>query len=207
MTWVTAPQTGAVTTFASKGSAKAGSAGHINSLFAASLATLLDDVVRRWKPSPRQWLIGSSDDATVLADRERLVLALDAIIEDAVGFTGDGDTIQLTVHCDGQQAAIVVADSGPGIPDSHLASVFEGFSGSALRGSGPRNFGLGLSIVRAVAEAHGGHVRAERGPLGGAAVSLSLPLHKPVVPAGPTSERIAHIAGAPEVTVERQGQS
>ncbi|HWF80611.1 MAG TPA: HAMP domain-containing sensor histidine kinase [Streptosporangiaceae bacterium] len=148
------------------------------------LTPLLDDLVRRWKPTPRQWLIGSSDDATVLADRERLVLALDAVIENAVGFTGDGDAIQLTVHRTGQQATIVVADSGPGIPDSHLASVFERFSGSTSRAPG-RNFGLGLSIVRAVAEAHGGHVRAERGPLGGAAVSLSLPLHEPTAPATP----------------------
>lgn len=141
------------------------------------LPNLLGDVVRRWKPTPRRWLIGPSDDATVFADRERLVLALDAVIENAVGFTGEGDTISLTVHSAGQQATIVVADSGPGIPDSYLASVFERFSGSGSRGSGPRNFGLGLSIVRAVVEAHGGQVRAERGPLGGAAVSLSLPLH------------------------------
>lgn len=146
------------------------------------LATLLDDVVRRWQPTPRQWLTGPSDDATVLADRERLVLALDAVIENAVGFTGDGDTISLAVHRAGQQATIVVTDSGPGIPDSHLTSVFERFSGSASRGSAPRNFGLGLSIVRAVAEAHGGQVRAERGPLGGAAVCLSLPLHEPAAP-------------------------
>jgi two-component system OmpR family sensor kinase len=142
------------------------------------LAPVLDDVVRRWKPTPRQWLIGSSDDATVLADRERLVLALDAIIENAVGFTGEGDTIQLAVRRAGQQAMIAVEDSGPGIPDSDLAHVFERFSGSVSRGSGVRNFGLGLSIVRAVAEAHGGHVHAERSPLGGAAVSLSLPLHE-----------------------------
>lgn len=149
------------------------------------LATLLNDAIRRWKPTQRQWLIGWSDEATVLADRERLVLALDAIIENAVDFTGEDDTIQLSVHRTGQQATIVVADSGPGIPDSRLASVFERFSGPAHPGSAFGNFGLGLSIVRAVAEAHGGHVRAERSPLGGAAISLSLPVHEPAAPASP----------------------
>ncbi len=156
------------------------------------LGTLLDDVVRRWKPTPRQWLIGASDEATVLADRERLVLALDAIIENAVGFTGDGDIIQLTVHCAGQRATIVVEDSGPGIPDSDLADVFERFSGCASPSSSVRNFGLGLSIVRAVAEAHGGQVRAERSPLGGAAVSLSLPRHETTASEAP--KQLVHLA-------------
>ena len=149
------------------------------------LAPLLDDTARRWKPARRQWLIGPSDDATVLADTGRLVLALDAVIENAVGFTSDGDAIQLTVHRTGQQATIVIADSGPGIPDNQLASVFERFSRSASRRPGPCNFGLGLSIVRAVTEAHGGHVHAGRSPLGGAAVSLSLPLHQPGTPNSP----------------------
>jgi len=171
------------------------------------LAALLDDVVRRWKPTPRQWLIGPSDDATVLADRERLVLALDAIVENAVEFTGDGDTIQLTVHCAGQEATIIVADSGPGIPDSHLVSVFERFSGSSSRGSDHRNFGLGLSIVRAVAEAHGGQVRAERGPLGGAAISLSLPLCEPAALAGQGSERGEQLVGTAVAATERISQS
>jgi signal transduction histidine kinase len=166
------------------------------------LTALLDDVVRRWKPTPRRWLIGPSDDAIVLADRERLVLAIDAVVENAVGFTVDGDTIQLSAHRNGREAAIVVADSGPGIPDSHLATVFERFSGSASRGTGTRNFGLGLSIVRAVAEAHGGHVRAERSSFGGAAVSLSLPLHQPAATAGRGNERRSHIAG-PTVAAER----
>jgi signal transduction histidine kinase len=146
------------------------------------LVTLLDDVVRRWKPTPRQWLIGPPDDATVLADRERLVLALDAVIENAVGFTVDGDTISLTLHRAGRHATIVIADSGPGIPDGQLTSLFERFARSDPRGSGLSNFGLGLSIVRAVAEAHGGNVSAQRSPLGGAAISLSLPLYEPAAP-------------------------
>lgn len=171
------------------------------------LATLLDGAVRRWKPTQRQWLIGSSDEATVLADRERLVLALDAIIENAVEFTGDYDTIQLSVHRAGQQATIVVADSGPGIPDSRLAAVFERFSGSASRGSGTRNLGLGLSIVRAIAEAHGGHVRAERSQLGGAAIFLSLPVHEPAALAGPASDCTDELAGKAATPAESAPRS
>jgi signal transduction histidine kinase len=65
----------------------------------------------------------------------------------------------------------------PGIPESQLASVFDRFSGGDLPRSDTRNFGLGLSIVRAVAEAHGGRATAAQGPRGGAAVTLWLPLY------------------------------
>jgi signal transduction histidine kinase len=143
------------------------------------LLPLLDDTLRRWEPTPRQWLAGRRDDATVLADPERLVLALDAVLENAVEVTGDGDTIELSVWRRDREAAIVVADSGPGIPESQLTSVFDRFSGSDPLRDGAHNFGLGLSIVRAVAEAYGGHVTAARSPLGGAAVTLWLPLHTP----------------------------
>jgi signal transduction histidine kinase len=133
--------------------------------------------LRRWQATPRRWLAGRRDDATVLADPERLVLALDAVLENAVEFTGDGDRIELSVQRHEREAAIVVADSGPGIPESQLKSVFDRFSGGSPAGAGAHNFGLGLSIVRAVAEAHGGRVTAAQGPLGGAAVTLWLPLH------------------------------
>lgn len=143
------------------------------------LASLLDDALRRWEATPRRWLAGRRDDATVLADPERLVLALDAILENAVEFTGGGDMIELSVQRHEREAAIVVADSGPGIPESQLQSVFDRFAGADPLRDGARNFGLGLSIVRAVAEAHAGRVTAARGPLGGAAMTLWLPLHDP----------------------------
>jgi signal transduction histidine kinase len=152
------------------------------------LLPLLDDALRRWKPSPRQWQVGRHDDATVLADPERLVLALDAVLENAVEVTSDGDTIELSVHRHDREAAIVVADSGPGIPESQLTSVFDRFSGTDPLRDGAHNFGLGLSIVRAVAEAHGGRVTATPSPLGGAAVTMWLPLHDPVAAAIPAAE-------------------
>jgi signal transduction histidine kinase len=140
------------------------------------LRTLPDDTLRRWQATPRKWLVGRRDDATVLADAERLVLALDAIVENAVQFTSNGDTIELSLHGHEREAAIVVADSGSGIPESQLGSVVERFSGADPPRRETHNFGLGLSIVRAVAEAHGGRVTAARSALGGAAVTIWLPL-------------------------------
>jgi two-component system OmpR family sensor kinase len=152
------------------------------------LLPLLDDALRRWMPTPRRWLAGRRDDATVLADPERLVLALDAILENAIEVTGDGDRIELSVHRHDREAAIVVADSGPGIPESQLTSVFDRFSGGDPPRRDTHNFGLGLSIVRAVAEAHGGRVTAARGEFGGAAVTLWLPIHDPAAVAIPAAE-------------------
>ena len=167
------------------------------------LLRVLDDAFRRWSPTPRRWVVGERHDATVMVDPDRLMLALDAILENAVEFTDTPDSIQLSALVSDHEAGIVVADSGPGIPDGQIGSVFDRFSRSDpahaglhlgppkadLPADSPKadspadspqagsHFGLGLSIVRAVAQAHGGRVAVERGPLGGAAVSLWLPLH------------------------------
>ena len=127
---------------------------------------------------PRRWLTGHRNDATVLADPDRLVVAVDAILDNAVRFTHDGDPIELSVQRTGQDAAFTIADSGPGIPDGQLDMVFDRFSTPDPYRDTAHNFGLGLSIVRAIADAHGGRVTAAPGPLGGAAVTLWLPLHE-----------------------------
>jgi signal transduction histidine kinase len=141
------------------------------------LDALMNDTLRRWRAVPRRWQSGQRDDVTVLADADRLTIALDAILDNAVRFTRDGDPVELSVRRQGQQAAITVADSGPGIPEGELDMVFDRFNTADPDRDTAHNFGLGLSIVRAIAEAHAGQVTAGPGPLGGAAVTLWLPLH------------------------------
>jgi signal transduction histidine kinase len=146
---------------------------------AIELGPVVSDAARRWSATPRRWIFRPPGDVTVFADPDRLMLALDAFLENAIEFTGDHDTVELAVrHRDGE-VGITVSDSGPGIPDSELESVFERFSSSKSLHEGTRNFGLGLSIVRAVAETYGGRVSAEASVLGGAAVSLWLPAQHP----------------------------
>ncbi len=101
---------------------------------------------------------------------------------------GDGDKIELSVRRRGQEAAIVVSDSGPGIPQDHLDAVFDRFTRAGPPGA-TGGFGLGLSIVRAFAEAHGGRVTAAAGPLGGAEVTLWLPLLTPPIDSTPDNTR------------------
>ena len=139
------------------------------------LVQFADDALRRWEAVPRRWLRGDRDEVTVLADSDRLAIALDAVLDNAVRFTGEGDPIELSVHGHGSEAAVTVSDSGPGIPDGQLESVFDRFTGAGPQRDSAHNFGLGLSIVRAIAQAHGGRVTAARGPGGGAAVTIWLP--------------------------------
>jgi signal transduction histidine kinase len=152
------------------------------------LVPLVDNVVHRWSAIPRRWLIHRDDDPVVIADPERLMLALDAIVENAVKITGDGDQIELSVRHRGQEAAIVVSDSGPGIPQDQLDAVFDRFTRTDTPGAAS-GFGLGLSIVRGFAETHAGRVTATVGPLGGAEVSLWLPLLTPPSDSTPDNTR------------------
>ncbi|MGO8956494.1 MAG: sensor histidine kinase [Streptosporangiaceae bacterium] len=107
--------------------------------------------------------------------------AANSLLDNAVRFTREGDSIELSVRSCGGEAAVTVADSGPGIPDGQLEWVFDRFDGSGSGRDSSHNFGLGLSIVRAIAETHGGRVAAARSPAGGAAVTIWLPLYQPAV--------------------------
>ena len=89
-----------------------------------ALDQLIAELIRRWRPAAdRSWRIARLDQVTVPADRERLGLALDALLENAVRHTGSNDVIQLSVIRDypGMPARIIVADTGSGIPADEVA--------------------------------------------------------------------------------------
>jgi signal transduction histidine kinase len=141
------------------------------------LDQLITDHVRRWRPSISQDLrIGTLDKVTVRADRERLGMALDALVENAVRHTGSDGEIRLSVIRDGSgmSARIVVADAGSGIPADQLPFIFDRFRSSD--GGGAQGTGLGLPLVRAVAHAHGGDVSVRSTPGEGSEFELILPV-------------------------------
>jgi signal transduction histidine kinase len=139
------------------------------------------EVLRKWRPTAdRRWSLGPLDPVLVQADRERLGLAVDALLENAVRHTAGGDSIRLSVlrGWDGETARIIVADGGEGILPAELDRIFERFrTGSQLGGT--RGTGLGLALVRAVARAHGGEVRVCSSPGKGSEFELVLPLLTP----------------------------
>jgi signal transduction histidine kinase len=141
-----------------------------------ALDRLTMEIIRRWRPTAtRQWRLGQLDKVSVFADAERLGLAVDALLENAVRHTGSGDVIKLSVvkGWAGQPVRMVVADSGSGIPGDRLDRVFERFS-TGNDGTS-RGTGLGLALVRAVARAHGGEVRVSSTVGEGSEFELLLP--------------------------------
>src|SRR6516162_933382 len=145
------------------------------------------DVLRRWMPTAeRRWQLGRLDEVVVDADRERLGLAVDALLENAVRHTKDGDVIQLSVLSaeDGSAARMIIADTGTGIPPAERDHVFDRFRSLSELGDGRRT-GLGLALVRAVARAHGGEALVHSAPGHGSEFELVLPVTAPATDLAP----------------------
>jgi signal transduction histidine kinase len=137
---------------------------------------VLVSALRRWSPTPRQWRLGTTDEAVVDADADRLALAIDALVENAVKHTTPDDWIELSVRRN-RAVEITVGDSGTGIPKEDLDRIFERFARSDIsRQRDNEGLGLGLAIVKTIAEAHGGtlSVRSDVGK--GTELTISLPL-------------------------------
>jgi signal transduction histidine kinase len=124
--------------------------------------SVIIDAVDRWGHTPRQWRLGEVADATVLGDRDRLAVALDALLENAVAHTSAGDRVEVSARLEDGHAVFAVADSGCGIPATELERIFRRFARvKPYRSREAGGFGLGLPIVQAIAEAHHGSVRVQ----------------------------------------------
>ncbi|MGO2075905.1 two-component system sensor histidine kinase EnvZ [Pseudoalteromonas sp. AOP31-A2-14] len=97
------------------------------------------------------------------------------MLENAIRYS-DGDiAVSTTLSNDKKYAIVTVKDSGPGIPESELESVFEPFKqGDAARGS--EGSGLGLAIIKRIVDIHGGKVKLVNRPEGGLSAQVFLPL-------------------------------
>jgi two-component system, OmpR family, sensor kinase len=125
---------------------------------------------------------------TVTGDERRLEQVLQNLVANAVRHTPRGGRIALTAAPVEGDVAIVVQDSGPGIPAEHLPHVFDRFYRvDSARDARSGGSGLGLSIVRAVVEQHGGRISASNGAAGGARFELRLPASRSVASRSPVS--------------------
>jgi len=130
----------------------------------------LDDVVEEAVETARMVAPGrpielETDIAVVLGDRDRLRQIVDNLLSNVRAHTPPATPVHVTVGTANGDAVIEVQDAGPGLSREHLERVFERFyraDESRARTSG--GVGLGLSIVAAVAEAHGGSATARSEP-------------------------------------------
>jgi two-component system phosphate regulon sensor histidine kinase PhoR len=115
----------------------------------------------------------------IWGDVDRLNQALINLLENASKFSPPETTITLSVERETNALMLSVSDSGPGLPTDRFGDLFIRFFTGALSQGGQYGIGLGLPIVKAIAEAHGGRVGAENRPGGGARVWFTIPLRYP----------------------------
>ena len=125
------------------------------------LAQILPDAAAELGPvSAEHELSLDIRPAVVEGDHDELLRVAINLIENALRYTPPGSSIWVSTATAGSDGMLVVEDDGPGVPEELAPTLFERF----VRGAGDRggSFGLGLAIVRAVAESHGGSVTLEQ---------------------------------------------
>jgi len=142
------------------------------------------EALDRWGHVPRRWQQGAVAEAMVLGDRDRLAVALDALLENAVAHTDTDDRIEVSAQLEDGQVVLAVTDSGCGIPAADLERIFDRFARvDPHRSRAAGGFGLGLAIMQAIAEAHHGSVRVHSTLGRGSEFELLLPLAPTSIPA------------------------
>ena len=100
------------------------------------------------------------------------------LLENAAKYTPPGSSIVIYAVQRGEFVRVMVYDNGPGLPRGREEAIFEKFTRGEKESSKP-GVGLGLAICRAIVEAHGGTIAADKSPLGGAAIVFTLPVGSP----------------------------
>ncbi len=120
--------------------------------------------------------VGELAAGRIDADPEMIGRVVRNLVENARRHAGAEGTVRVSSTAAGGRLRVDVDDDGPGIPPAERERVFDRFHRSdTARARASGGAGLGLAIARGIVEAHGGTIRAEDSPLGGARVSFELP--------------------------------
>lgn len=145
------------------------------------IGELTAERVASWSPladSKGVRLTGTCPATTAWADPVTLSSALDAVIDNALKFTPEGEGVEVEVSSNGEVSTVVVTDRGPGLSDEELARIGDRFWRSAghqnIKGSG-----LGLSISRVLLSAGGGSIAYARHEPHGLKVTVTVPRSRP----------------------------
>jgi signal transduction histidine kinase len=149
------------------------------SLEDVNLAALIHEVTDLYEHVADEAKVGVithvPQDITLRADRARLRQVVANLVDNAIKYTPSGGRVEIDVARVEQQAMLLVRDTGVGIPVDELPRIWDRlYRGDKSRSQ--RGLGLGLSLVRAVVQAHQGWVEASANPGGGSIFTLYLPL-------------------------------
>jgi heavy metal sensor kinase len=145
------------------------------------LAQLAEEVFWRLKGQADSHAVdlrlGDIETAPILGDRERLRRLLINLVENGIKYTPPGGSVSLSLHWDGDQVRLEVADTGIGISPEDQERIFQPFfrSEDALT---KRGSGLGLSIAHSIAAAHGGSIEVNSTPDHGSTFTVDLPVER-----------------------------
>jgi len=143
------------------------------------VAVLTDDVLEKARAlADRRWVLDACATGVVVLDPARMTQALLQLIANAVKFTGEGETIAVGSAIRGERLLLWVRDSGVGIAPSEVERIFERFA-RVETGRGAEGSGLGLSIVDAIASAHGGRVDVDSQLGRGSVFTIEVPVRRP----------------------------
>ncbi len=117
-------------------------------------------------------MLAAPESAPVAGVADRLETALRSLLDNALDFAGPGGEVNVTIEMEASAVRVGVEDDGPGIAADVLPRVFDRFF--TTRGT-KRGTGLGLALVRAIAEGQGGTVRVTSAPERGATFELTVP--------------------------------
>ena len=153
-------------------------------LVESSVAEVVGPVVRRARAASRQRVDVDVPDelAPVLVDPVRLDQVLTNLLDNARGYAGAGP-VEVVARQAGDAVELRVVDHGPGIPVPERERVFDQFYRLKGGGKRPEGTGMGLAICRGIVQAHGGLLRVETTPGGGATLVLTLPVSPRPAPA------------------------
>ena len=162
------------------------SATHLDHCNAVDLADLLHDLTSRYRnahaSSAKFILRVNASGGLIDANEKLLQTALEAILENAVAFTPPNGEIRVSLDDGPNGPAISVQDTGPGIAEDRLRTIFDAFATTPATKREPgQGLGLGLPTARLVAVRHGGSLSVESEHGRGTCVSLQLP-HSRILP-------------------------
>lgn len=145
------------------------------------LGALARGVVSSIEPSHPEvrFFVDAPEDASVSVDgvEPRLGSIVRNLVDNAASFAGDGGEVRTIVRSSGDEVVLEVSDTGPGIAEKDLPHMFERFFTTRAVATERRQkgTGLGLALVKAIVEAHGGRVGVESPPGKGATFVVYLP--------------------------------
>ncbi len=141
-----------------------------------NVAELVAEVVESVKPVAEHREITLdvrvNDAGTVELDSDRMWQVLSNLLGNAIKFTPPGGRVEVAARRIDNELAIMVSDTGPGIPPDMVPRIFDRYFTTT---PGHDGTGLGLYIVKGLVEAHGGRVAVEPSPTGGARFCISIP--------------------------------